>query len=165
MPLCLVGKWALMTGTVEGPGSLEGLELVGRKQLLKVPEVGIDGIKDFGVRRTQVWPEQGWQVQAEHLQTWTQLCAWKGRPGGGRSITEQPCSAAWELSEGPGPRREKHTAVEGASKQCGSVGRRRGSGLSGPWVSVQTLWKNVGAINTKRNEKQEVMVEPPSEVV
>lgn len=152
-------------GTVEGPGSLEGLGLVGRKQLLRVPKVGIDGVKDFRVCRTQIWPEQGWQVQAEQLQTWTQLCVWKHRAGGGRSITEQSFRVAWELSEEPGPRREKHTTVEGVSKQCGSVGCRRGSGLSGPWVSVQTPWKNIGAINTKKNEKQEVMVDQPSEAV
>lgn len=75
-------------------------------------------------------------MQAENLQTWTQLCVWKGRAGGGRSITEQSYRAAWESSKGPGPRREKYTAVEGVSKQCGFVGCRRGSGLSGPWVSV-----------------------------
>lgn len=62
----------------------------------------------------------------------------EGQGRGERSITEQSCRAVWEVSKGPGLRRETHTTLEGVSKQSRSVGYRRAGGLSGSWVSIQT---------------------------
>lgn len=78
---------------------------------------------------------------------------------GARSITEQSCRAVWEVSEGPGPRRETHTTVEGVSKQSGSVGYRRAGGLSASWVSAQTPWPSAG-LSTVYKSKTKLKTTP-----